>query len=80
MIEKDSLYNLFPHFNDRKPNKKEFNKMKEVEYQTKKTEIYYQSIIPKSYYRDDNYKRVPVKVKIEYSKHAYERGNWIAEI
>lgn len=35
----------------------------------------------KSYYRDDNYKKVPVDVKIEYTKHAsdqiiYRELNW----
>lgn len=27
----------------------------------------------KSYYRDDSYKKVPVNIKIEYTKHAYNR-------
>jgi hypothetical protein len=71
MIEKDSLYKLINHFNG-KSNKKMLSKIRDLE-ETKRTEIVYQSKLQNSYYRDDNYKKVPIKVKIEYSRHAYER-------
>ena len=65
MIEKDSLYKLINHFNG-KSNKKMLSKIRDLE-ETKRTEIVYQSKLQNSYYRDDNYKKVPIKVKIEYS-------------
>jgi hypothetical protein len=72
MIEKDSLYKLINHFNGKSSNKKMLSKIRDLE-ETKRTEIVYQSKLQNSYYRDDNYKKVPIKVKIEYSRHAYER-------
>jgi hypothetical protein len=48
------------------------SKIRDLE-ETKRTEIVYQTKLQNSYYRDDNYKKVPIKVKIEYSRHAYER-------